>query len=467
MNPIYPERETATQGADLTSTDYPALPAGNLSLEREESTSGRSIELVSALWHERRFILKALLAGAILAASISLLIRPEYQSTTRIMPPEKQGLGGLAAMLASGGDDKASSLVGGLVSSAAGLKSSGALSIGILKSDTLQDEIINRFNLRQVYGKRYETDAREELLDRSDFDEDRKSGIISISVRDRSPQRAMQMAQAYADDLGRLMATLDTSAAHRERVFLEGRLQQVKEGLDADSKALSDYSSKNLTLDVKEQGKAMVTGAVSLEGELIGLETELSGLEQIYAPDNVRVLGMRARVNELKKKLAEIRGNIDIPEQEGGGEFGVSIAHLPEVGLTFTDLYRTAKIQEAVFETLTKQYELAKIEEAKSVPTIKILDIAQLPEKKSSPQRTLITVFGGFFAALLAAIYVIMCSQWRSLRLSHPLKLLSMEILDGAQSDLGWVRSHTPGPVVQLLTRFAKWGEKKESGDPL
>ncbi len=453
MNPTFTERGAISDEARLTRAGYSSLTA-ETSAENHETTGGRALDLVLSLWRERRFIGKALFAGLIVAAIISLLIRPEYQSTARIMPPEKGGLGGLAAMLAAGGDDKAGSLVGGLVSSAAGLKSSGALSIGILKSDTLQDDIIQQFNLKQVYHQRYEVDTRKELADRTDFDEDRKSGIISISVRDRSPQRAMQIAQAYSDDLGRLMATLDTSAAHRERVFLEGRLQQVKEKLDEDSKALSDYSGKNLTLDVKEQGKAMVSGAVALEGELIAMETELSGLQQIYSENNVRVRGMQARVSELKKKIGEIKGNADIPEQPGGGEFGVSIAHLPEVGLTFMDLYRNAKIQEAVFETLTKQYELAKIEEAKSVPTVKLLDAAQLPEKKLTPQRTLITLFGGLFAGLLAAIYVMISAQWRTLDVSHPLNLLALEFREGARRDWDILCRRAPRPVAQFLDRI-------------
>lgn len=454
MNPTtYSDRETANSEVD-PRRDYSSLVSSGGPLDEDGTTSGRSAEVVLGLWRERRFLFKAFVSGLLVAAFISLIIRPEYQSTVRIMPPQKQGLGGLAAMLAAGGDDKAGSLVGGLISSATGLGSSGALCIGVLKSDTIRDQMINEFNLRRIYGKHYEADARQELSDRTELDEDRKSGIISITVRDRVPQRSMQMAQAYADNLGSLMASLDTSAAHRERVFLEGRLQQVKESLDADSKALSDYSSKNLTLDVKEQGKAMMTGAVALEGELVATETELSGLEQIYSTNNVRVKGMQARVDELKRKLAEIKGNADTPEADGGGEFGVSIAHLPAVGLAFTDLYRNAKIQEAVFETLTKQYELAKIEEAKSVPTIKILDPPLVPEKKTSPKRTLISLFGGFFTALLAAIYVILSEQWRNLSISHPLNVLNTEVRAGVQQDLAWLRDHCPRVLHRLISRI-------------
>src|SRR5205085_9372252 len=107
-----------------------------------------------------------------------------------------------------------------------------------------------------------------------------------------------------------------------------------------------DFSSHNLTLDVKEQGKAMVSGIAALEGELIAAQSQLSVLEQIYTANNVRVRSLQARVNELRNKLGELRGNsedADSPKSDNG-DFGVSVARLPTLGLTYYDLYRRAKI---------------------------------------------------------------------------------------------------------------------------
>src|SRR5437868_4951706 len=199
------------------------------------------------LWRERRFIAKAVFVGLLSAALVSLLITPKYESTTRIMPPEKQGIGGLGALLAAtglaggGSDDKAGSMVGGLVSDAMGIKSSGALWVGVLKSTTVRDTLINEFDLRKVYRVRHIQDAREALAEHTEIDEDRKSGIISITVNDRSPQRAMALAKAYPENLDRLTSKLNTSAEHKERVFLEDRLKQVKQDLDAAAKELSDF----------------------------------------------------------------------------------------------------------------------------------------------------------------------------------------------------------------------------------
>ena len=445
----------ARHGEHAVGEDYAPNEAngdGNFANGRESTAA----DLVLGLWRERRFVAKAFVAGLLVAALVSLVIPRKYESTTRLMPPEKGGLGGLAAMLAAagtgGGDDKAGSVVGSLVSDAVGLKSSSALFIGVLKSTTVQDELVNKFNLRKVYRVNYQKDAREELSDNTDINEDRKSGIIAVTVTDRSPQRASEIARAYADELGLLTAQLNMSAAHRERVFLEERLKQVKQDLDQASKDLSEFSSRNLTLDVKEQGKAMVSGAAALEGEMIAAESELSGLRQIYTPNNVRVRSLQARVDQLRSKLNELRGSSSDPWVEGGKstDLGIPIAKLPVLGLQYYDLVRKAKIQETVFEILTKQYELAKIEEAKEVPTIKVLDEAQVPEKKSTPKRALITIIGALVAALLAATYVVASAHWGTLGASHPMSLLGLEMREGLSEDWVLLQRHTPEPIRRI-----------------
>jgi capsule polysaccharide export protein KpsE/RkpR len=458
---LKPEAQTdlSNQGHPEVAGGYSRAANGSPHVAAEGEPQFLS-DLLLTVWRERRFIAKAFGVGLLVAALVSLLIPPKYESTTRIMPPEKQGLGGLAAMLAAAGGgagEGASSLVGGVVSDAMGIKSSGAIYIGVLNSATVQDTLIDHFNLRKVYGVEYQKDARERLAGATDINEDRKSGIISITVTDRSRERSMEMARAYVDGLNGLTAKLNTSAAHRERMFIEERLKTVKQDLDAASKDLSEFSSKNLTLDVKEQGKAMMEGTAALAGELIAAESELSGLEQIYTANNVRVRSLQARVGELKRKLSELRGSDTDSNPAGEGaadDFGVSIAKLPALGVTYYDLYRRVKIQETVFEILTKQYELAKVQEAKEIPTIKVLDEAKLPETKSSPKRTIMTLAGAFLAAILATGYVMLSARLRTMSASHPLSLFGLEMREGLADDWVWLQSHMPPRVLRLVSHI-------------
>jgi len=413
-------------------------------------------------WRERRFIAKVTGYGLLLAAIVSLLIPPKYESTARLMPPEKQNMNALTGLLAAA-DDKAGgagSLVGGLMSEAVGMKSPSALYVGVLKSSTIQDDLINRFDLRKVYRDKYMKTAREDLADNTDIDEDRKNGIITVTVSDRSPQRSMELARAYVEKLNSLMADLNMSDAHRERVFLEQRLQKVKQDLDDASKDLSEFSSQNLTLDVKEQGKAMVGGVASLQGELVAAESQLSGLKQIYTANNVRVRTVQARVDELRQKLGQLRGNGDVPLGVGSDDFGISVASLPKLGLTFTDLYRRVKIEETVFEILTKQNELAKVNEAKELPTIRVLDQPRMPETKSTPKRFLIILIGTLLAGILASGYVVGVARLRSIDPSDPFSLFGFEVREGFTEDVQYLRNRIPerarGLVSRLLHKPAK-----------
>ena len=209
------------------------------------------------------------------------------------------------------------------------------------------------------------------------------------------------MAQAYVEELNRTLAEVSTSSARRERIFLEGRLQAVSQDLEAAEKEFSQFASKNTAIDIKEQGKAMVDAAATLQGQLIAARSELEGLRQLYADSNVRVRSAQARVAELEDQLKKVGGkdeSTSLEKATQGDSLYPSIRKLPLLGVTYADLYRKTKVQEAVFETLTQEYELAKVQEAKEIPTVKVLDPPNVPEKKSFPPRTLITLLGAALA---------------------------------------------------------------------
>ena len=100
-----------------------------------------------------------------------------------------------------------------------------------MKSRTVQDRLINRFDLRARYSKSTYFEARKKLARFTDIEEDKKSGVITLTVTDYEPKMAAQIANAYVDELNRLAVDLNTSSAHRERQFLEERLATAKQDL--------------------------------------------------------------------------------------------------------------------------------------------------------------------------------------------------------------------------------------------
>lgn len=380
-----------------------------------------SVEWIWLLWERRRLLAKAMIIGLILSTLVAFLIPKRYESTTRLMPPDAQSASGMAMMAALAGNSGLGTLAGDLL----GMKSSGALFVDILSGRTVQDRIINRFDLRKVYGVRYWEDARKALAKRTAISEDRKSGVITIVVTDHDPQRAAAMAQAYVEELDRLVAQVSTSSARRERVFIEQRLASVKGDLDKASRQFSEYASQNTAIDISAQGKAMVEAAARLEGELIAAQSELQALEQVYSSSHIRVRSLRARIDELKQQLNKFGGldsDPNSPDLPDAKAHFPTLRKLPLLGVRWADLYRETKIQEKVYELLTQQYELAKIQEAKEIPTVKVLDAPSLPEKKSFPPRMVIMVIGMLLATTTVGLGILIAGTWRKIDPLDPRK---------------------------------------------
>lgn len=410
----------------------PLLPSAGWEGERRRRE--KSIARLRLLWNERAFLARLVIGGFTIATLIAFLIPSQFTSTAQLMPPDQSAESGMAMLAALAG--KAQSTIGGLGAQLLGLKTTGDLFIGILQSRTVQDDLIAKFSLRKLYGDNRWEDARKDLARSTDFSQDRKSEIITISVTDRNPTRAQQMTEEYIQELNNVVTDLNTSSAHRERVFLEGRLSQVQNNLESAEKQFSQFASKNAAIDIQEQGKAMIEAGASLEGQLIAAQTELEGLRQVFSDNNVRVRETQARIDELQRQLQKLggtsvgaRSDTESGAANANSSLYPAIRQLPLLGVTYADLYRQTKVQEAIFEALTQEYELAKVEEAKETPSVKVLDPADVPERKSSPHRFLIMVNGAFLAGVLGVVWVLGDAKWHQIDQQDPAKLLAQEVV--------------------------------------
>jgi uncharacterized protein involved in exopolysaccharide biosynthesis len=421
---------------ELPQSDFPeALPAQETS-QIGETTLIRHLRL---MWSHRGMLYRASLYALIASALIAFLIPKEYESTARLMPPDNQSSSGLLMAAAAMSGGSASGGLGGLASDFLGLKSSSEVFVGILGSRTVADRLIQEFGLQKVYGDSRMQDARKALAQHTAISADRKSQIISITVTDRSPQRAAAIGMAYVDELNRLVADLSTSSARRERVFLEGRLQAVNKDLEDAEREFSQFASKNTAIDVKEQAKAMVEAAANLQGQMIAAQSQYEGLRQIYTDNNPRVRTVKARIDELQRQLEKLGGKgesaTDVASTPGES-FYPSIRKLPLLGVTYADLYRRTKIQEAVLETLTREYEMAKVQEVKEIPTVKVLDTAPVPERKSYPPRLLIIFLGTVSVFAAATIWLFSRTFWDQTDQHDARKMFAQEVFTHLRSRL-------------------------------
>jgi capsule polysaccharide export protein KpsE/RkpR len=407
-------------------------------LELKAATNGHMVEPIEAawlLWGKRRFLFWLTVCGTVLATIIAFVVPKRYTATTQLMPPDYGANSALAMALptlgGSGAGEGTGSTITDMASRLLGLNSSNDIYTGVMQSRTVEDHIIQQYGLMNVYHARYPSDARKALAANTDIETDQNTGIISVAVTDKDPKRAAGMAQAYVSELNKVLARVNTSSAHRERVFLEKRLAKVKSQMEQASQDFSKFASENAAIDIPEQAKAMVGAAAELQGQLIVSESELQGLQQIYTDQNSRVRALKAQIVELQHQMDKFGGKNVNPATGSTlskNELYPSIRQLPLLGVKYLDLYRENQIDEAVYELLTKEYEIAKLEEARDLPSAQVLDPAVVPQKKSWPHRSYFLLGGMFLSFLFGSCWILGKTAWERVDPRQPWKVLGQEV---------------------------------------
>jgi uncharacterized protein involved in exopolysaccharide biosynthesis len=424
-------------------------PPHDLREHQSQPEDDHSFRKLWMLWRERRLLWNVAWKTAVLSSVIALILPLNYQSVVKVVPSETSSTGGMSGLLGKimGGSSGSSMGLGLDAAGLLGVKTPGAFYVEVLRSRSLEDRMIERFDLRHHYWKfsslymhDYYT-TRKKLQNFTDVDEDKKSGVITVAVTDYNADMAATIANGYVEELNKAAANLNTGDAHRERVFLETRLTEAKQDLNQASLLLSQYASKNTIMDPQTQGKAMVDAAAKMEGEIVATEAELKGLQQIYSDDNTRVRTLKARLGVLQSQMKSMQGK---GAGAGASDSSLgsfpSITQLPVLGYTYYDLYREAKIRETVYEFLTQQYELAKVQEAKELPTVRVMDPAVKPERKSAPKRSLIVGLSVLGALVLAVLFVLGRSAWEQRPPNDSLRLLGAEMAAESRRFTGWFR---------------------------
>lgn len=411
----------------------------------------------SLLWAHRRRLAIVGFAAFWVSMGAVCLIPKQYKSSASIMPPDSSGSGSLmlAALFGHSGSTGSGGLggLGSLANGLLGMHNSTALYTGLLHSGTITGHILDRFDLQHVYHKRYRVDAVKHLVRLTKVAEDKKSGVLTITVEDTDRVRARDIAQAYLDELNKLVVRTNTSSAHRERVFIQNRLTSVKADLEKAQLALAAFSSTHTTIDIKEQTRAMVDASAKLQAQLLIDQSELGSLQQIYGSGNIRVRAAEARIGMLQKQLNTMSGKSTPLPADGSGDAGAnsadndtsvtpaassstdsaelypSLRQIPRLAVPYADLYRRVRVEESIFELLTQQYELASVEEAKDIPIVSVIDAPGIAEKKAFPPRALLTLLLTFLTLVVVSAHIILRARWEQVDPADSRKILFQHIV--------------------------------------
>jgi tyrosine-protein kinase Etk/Wzc len=366
------------------------------------------LDLLIVIARRKRFILNATLICGLAGLLISLILPKRYTAVATVLPPQQNsslqsmlsseigGLGGLAALAGAGQNF---------------LKNPNDMYMAMFKSQTVADAMIRRFDLMQEYKSKYLSDARMKFGDHFQVAETSKGvitggstdGLLHISVEDKDPERAAEMANAWIDQFHKLSQTLAITEASQRRLFFEHQLNDAKNNLANAEEALKRTEQTTGLLQLNSQAAALIESAAVLRGQITAKEVQLQAMQTYATTENSNVVETEKELDSLKSELAKLGGSAD----DSSAGLIVPKGQVPEAGLEYVRKERDVKYYETIFEILARQFEVAKLDEAKEGSVIQVVDPALVPDRKSSPRRSLITIgatFLGFIFGIFAAM---------------------------------------------------------------
>lgn len=359
--------------------------------EQEISLLDMLIVIVRSRW----LITKVVVYTALVAVIVSLLWPIRYTASTSILPPQgNSASSGLMAQLGSLGS--VASLAGGSL----GLKNPNDLQVAVLKSRTVEDAMVDRFHLRELYDKKLQSDARKKFEKVVDIDSGSKDGLIRISITDSDPRRAADMANGYIEEFKRLSATIAVTEASQRRLFFEQQLAQAKDDLAKAEEDLKRTEQKTGLIQLDAQARAAIQLIADLRAQVAAKEAQISAMRSFATGEN-------AELQMAEQELAGLRAQ---EERMGAASEGTTNALVPkgnmqEASIEYVQKLRDVKYYETIFDLLARQYEVAKVDEARQGAIVQVVDKAVVPDRRSSPQRTLIVLGAAVFGLFLGIFW--------------------------------------------------------------
>ncbi len=368
------------------------------------------LDVLIVLAERKGWIAKATVGFTLLVTIVVFLLPNRYTATAKILPPQQNQSLSASMMGQLAGLGALGALAGGNL----GLKNPNDLYVGMLKSRTVEDALIQRFDLQKVYWDKRVSDAQKDLEKASDIAAS-KEGFITIAVEDKDKKRSAEMANAYVEELRKLMKHVAVTEAGQRRIFFEGQVSQAKDNLAKAEDALREMQQKTGVILIDGQAKGMVDSVIRMKAQIAATEVQIQSMKSFETDQNPDVVLANQQLTGLREQLAKLQRQ----QNAGDGDLQIPTNSMPKLGLEYVRLFRDVKYQESLFELLSKQYELAKLDEAKGA-VIQVVDPAVEADKKSSPKRGLIIGIAVFLGLLGSSLWVLLMESLRRIREVEP-----------------------------------------------
>lgn len=368
-------------------TDNPSQTGGSSITEDVGGDELTLLDLAIILAKHKKRVLGLPALAALVSVVVSLQLPNIYTASTKLLPPVQSQSTASAILSQLGG-------AAGVLAGGAG-KNPNEVYVGMLRSRTVADGLIQRFDLGSRYEQEFQSGTRK-VLESSTTITSGKDGLISVEVEDKDPKFAAELANAYVDEVRKLMRVLAVTEASQRRLFFENQLLLARENLSqAEVAAKQAMESGGLT-NIEAQGRTLLETTARLRGQISVKEVQIGAMHAFAAERNPDLMKAQQELMALRSELAKIEGTAG----SAGGNVGKGR------GFENLKLVRNVKYYETINELIAKQFEIAKLDEAKDMAILQVMDRAVEPDRKSKPKRiviVLVSTLVGMFVGILWA----------------------------------------------------------------
>ena len=353
------------------------------------------IQLVKKKW----FIIVNTVVFAILSIILSLMLPNWYSSRASIIS-------------SGGGTSNFLSMLSGIPMGDFGLS---ALSedisnyIAILESRSVRENIVEEFDLVNQYEAK-DIEFAMGTLDKYVKLKVSEEGNLLISVLDKDPIVARDIANAFIRELDLVNRRLSREKGYFNREFLEKRLDQNKNDLKNAEDKLNKFQNQFGIVDIPSQITVSIETYAQVYAKKIENEINLNVAEAMHSSNDPTVTQYKKIDKELSKLLTNLANEGD------DKNILTAFKYLPDLGLEYARLYREVLLQNKILEIILPQFEQAAMEETKNIPSLQIVDEPKVALNKATPKRSLIVIATTAMAFILSVLYVLFEYRTREIR---------------------------------------------------
>jgi tyrosine-protein kinase Etk/Wzc len=398
---------TETPVSDFEDSSGTRQPPGTRTSGNGHRNESSLLDLILVVVQRRRTVAGVTAICILLGALAAFLLPKEYRAEVVVLPPQQGS--SLSAALGSelAGLNALAELAGGGL----GIKNPNDMYVAMLKSHAVEDGMVEHFDLMREYHAKLLSQARTAFEHHVTIHGNLKDGLIHISVEDRSPQRAAELANGYVDQFRDLSQHLAISSAAQRALFFREQLEQAKDKLTDAEESLVQMEQTSGVIEPTSQEHALIDAAVTLRAQIAAQQVQIQTMQTFATGENAQLIEAQQELKSLQSQLAKLAGS-----EQNPNSLLIPRGKVPQASLEYVRRLRNVKYYETIFEVLARQYELAKLDQAKEGALIQVVDPAIVPDHKSSPHRAIILIVAAVIGLFLGILIALMQNGWKSMQ---------------------------------------------------